>query len=93
MAKANSTRSTSSTRAPTGETQAPSVADDSPSFKTEVLALRAQPRCAFARLQAVEGYGEPGHHGDALTDVGWALIDGGNRLEGLYERMDMAGVA
>lgn len=68
------------------DTQAPSVTDDSPSFTTEVMALRAQLRCAFARLQAVEGYGEPGEQGDALTDVG-------NRLEGLYERMDTAGIA
>jgi hypothetical protein len=74
------------------DAQAPSSADN-PSFTTEVMALRAQLRCAFARLQAVEGYDEPGERGEALTDVGWALIDGGNRLEVLYERMDAAGVA
>lgn len=76
----------------TTNTQDPSSADK-PSFKNEVLTLRAQLRCAFARLQAVEGYGEPGHQGEALTDVGFALIDGSDRLEGLYERMDTAGVA
>lgn len=77
----------------TTDTKAPSSAEDSPAFTTEVLAIRAQLRCAYSRLQAVAGYGQTGKQGEALTDVGWALIDSGNRLEGLYERMDMAGVA
>ncbi len=77
----------------TTDTQAPSSAEDAQSFKNEVLTLRAQLRCAFARLQAVDGYGEIGEQGEALTDVGFALIDSSNRLEDLYERMDTAGVA
>lgn len=77
----------------TTDTQVPCGAEDAPSFKNEVLTLRAQLRCAFARLESVEGYGGRDQHGEALTDVGWALIDGGNRLEELYERMDAAGVA
>lgn len=89
MATANSTRSTNTTRLDPATT---AELNDT-QFKNEVLTLCAQLRCAFARLQAVEGYGEPGQEGEALTDVGFALIDGSNRLEGLYERMDTAGVA
>lgn len=77
----------------TTDTQASGNAEDSPSFGSEVLTLRAQLRCAFARLVAVEGYGKIGHHGEDLAEVGLVLIDVCDQIEGLYERMDTAGVA